>query len=225
MIGVSGTTLDYFRSLYTDAKVRIKTKYGLSDLIKLLRGLRQGCNASPLLFDIFINDILDELRALGVTVIGLDKKKRIVGLLYADDLVVICGTCSNLRKALEKIQEWGDLHEMTFGVSKCGVMGFGETADNKVRSCEWLLNGQRIPVVDKYIYLGIPFTRKLDLNIVTKAIVAKGLKALNANRPFIKCVYITICRYFTYCIHMQPTLIYIITLQILTKTHSGCLVL
>jgi hypothetical protein len=41
-----------------------------------------------LLFDIFINDILDELRALGVTVIGLDKKKRIVGLLYADDLVV-----------------------------------------------------------------------------------------------------------------------------------------
>ena len=190
MIGVSGTTLDYFRSLYTDAKVRIKTKYGLSDLIKLLRGLRQGCNASPLLFDIFINDILDELRALGVTVIGLDKKKRIVGLLYADDLVLICGTRSNLRKALEKIQEWGDLHEMTFGISKCGVMGFGETADNKVRSCEWMLNGQRIPVVDKYIYLGIPFTRNLDLNIITKAVVAKGLKALNANRPFLKCLQI-----------------------------------
>ena len=90
LIGVSGACLDFFRSLYTDAKMRVKTKYGLSDPIETLRGLRQGCNASPILFDIFINEILAECHRFGVTVIGLDKNGRIVGLLYADDLILLC---------------------------------------------------------------------------------------------------------------------------------------
>ena len=192
MIGVSGTTLEYIRSLYSGATVRVRTKYGLSGLVQLLRGLRQGCNASPALFDIFINEILAECQELGVTVMGLDKDRNIVGLLYADDLVLICSNRHNLRDALGRIQAWGRLHEMTFGVRKCGIMGFGPQAREKVRSQEWTLDGQVIPIVDKYDYLGIPFTSELDLSVIAEARAAKGRKALDAIRPLVGCLQIPI---------------------------------
>ena len=192
LIGVSGATLEYIRSLYSGATVRVRTKYGLSGLVQLLRGLRQGCNASPALFDVFINDILAECQELGVTVIGLDKDRNIVGLLYADDLVLICSNRHDLRVALGRIQSWGSLHEMTFGVRKCGIMGFGPQARAKVRSQEWSLDGQVIPIVDSYDYLGIPFTSDLDLSIVAEARAEKGRKALDAVRPLVGCLQIPI---------------------------------
>ena len=190
MIGVSGTTLAYFRSLYMGATVRVRTKYGVSDVVNLMRGLRQGCNASPLLFDIFINDILSECAAFGVHVIGLDKDGRIVGLLYADDLVLICSKRSDLRRALEKIQSWGILHEMTFGVKKCGIMGFGNGAVDRLRLRQWRLDDQVIPIVETYDYLGIPFTSDLNLSIISEARAVKGLKVLNSVRPLIGCIQI-----------------------------------
>jgi len=192
MIGVSGTTLSYFRSLYTGAKVRVRTKYGLSEVVHLLRGLRQGCNASPLLFDIFINDILSECEALGVQIIGIDKTGRVVGLLYADDLVLICGSRRDLHRALDLIQAWGTLHEMAFGVRKCGVMGFGEGAMDKLRRHQWRLDNQDIPIVERYDYLGIPFTSDLDLALIAETRAAKGLKALHAIRPLLGCLQIPI---------------------------------
>ena len=192
MIGVSGRALEYFRSLYTGAVVRVRTKYGLSDVVRLLRGLRQGCNASPLLFDIFINDILSECKTLGVKVLGVNNQGRIAGLLYADDLVLICSSRRALHIALEKIQAWGTLHEMAFGVNKCGVMGFGEGAMDDLRLHEWSLDGQIIPTVERYDYLGIPFTSDLDVSLIPESRAEKGLKALNAIRPLVSCLQIPI---------------------------------
>ena len=192
LLGVSGRCLAYFRSLYSDATARVKTKYGLSDLIQLLRGLRQGCPASPLLFDIFINDILADCDALGVTLVGLDRNGRIVGLLYADDLVLICNTTRSLQKALDKIQAWGQLHEMTFGVSKCGLMGFGENAMEKLKSKVWMLDGHAIPIVPEYRHLGIPVSHDLSLHRVAKDRAKKGRKALYGVLPLVRCPQIPI---------------------------------
>ena len=191
MIGVSGTALEYFRSLYTGATVRVRTKYGLSGVVPLMRGLRQGCNASPLLFDIFINDILDGCEALGVKVMGLVEGK-LVGLLYADDLVLTCDDCQSLQRALDLIQEWANKHEMTFGVNKCGVMGFGPNGMDMVRDRVWTLGDEIVPVVEEYDYLGIPFTGDLDLAVVAKARAAKGIKVLNSKRAMLGCLQIPI---------------------------------
>ncbi|OLY78797.1 hypothetical protein AYI68_g7146, partial [Smittium mucronatum] len=48
-----------------------------------LCGLRQGCPASPILFDFYINDLFKGIQ--GVYVPGLTS--RIPGLLFADDAV------------------------------------------------------------------------------------------------------------------------------------------
>lgn len=194
LVGVDGKALAFFRALYANATVRVRTRYGLSDVVSLLRGLRQGCNASPLLFDIFINDILDDCAKYGVRVMGLPAERREVGLLFADDLVLVCGSVRKLRGALRRIQKWSSLYEMQFGVSKCGIMGFGEGACELLREehHRLVLDGQPIPLVSQYDYLGVLFTETLDLGAMADARAEKGQKCLHSLRPVLGCASIPI---------------------------------
>lgn len=189
IIGVSGKALAYFRALYTNPHIRVKTRYGFSDEVQLLRGLRQGCNASPLLFDIFINELLVNCARFGVQVLGLAKNRRICGLMFADDVVLLAPNCTKLQKALACIQKWAQIFEMSFGVQKCGVMGFGDGAQERIQQnhLRWVLDGQPIPIVTEYVYLGIPFDESLDTTKMAKARAEKGRKALNALRPVLGC--------------------------------------
>jgi hypothetical protein len=194
LLGVSGKSLGFFQALYSNPVVRVRTKNGLSELIPQLRGLKQGCNASPLLFNIFINDIMAGCKRFGVKLIGIDSNQREVGLLFADDLALICGQQTHLKRALKYIQRWADTYEMTFGIDKCGLMGFGEGASERLRVSpeRWTLSGRTIPIVDSYKYLGLIVTSNLDLDVMVKDRVAKGVKALNAMRPVLACVNIPV---------------------------------
>jgi len=192
LAGVSGKCLEFFRGLYANATVRVRTRCGMSEPIRVLRGLRQGCNASPLLFDVFINDILAGCEHLGVRVMGLAGDGREVGLLFADDLALMSSSRSRLRRAMELIQSWADTNEMRFGVAKCGVMGFGPRSSDLLSrdSSMFRLGGQPVPVVDSYVYLGVPFTPSLDLESMASARAEKGRKVLNSFRGVLSCVRI-----------------------------------
>ena len=194
LAGVTGQCLAFVRGLYANATVRVRTKSGLSEFIRLLRGLRQGCNASPLLFDVFINDILRGCEQLGVQVVGVDGNGRVVGLLFADDLVLICSNRRRLRQALELVQSWADVNEMRFGVGKCGVMGFGAGATERLQRNpdQFRLGDERVPLVDVYVYLGLPFTSPLSLPRMAASRAEKGQRALNAVQGALSCVSIPI---------------------------------
>jgi exonuclease III len=192
LAGVTGKCLEYFRGLYANATVRIRTKSGVSEVVRILRGLRQGCNASPLLFDIFINDILSGCRHLGVRVMGLSRHGREVGLLFADDLVLISNSRSHLRQALQLIDAWAATNEMKFGAGKCGVMGFGDGALDQLAQdpVPFRLGGEEIKIVESYVYLGVPFTSPVDLAAMSLARAEKGRRALNPLRGVLACVSI-----------------------------------
>jgi hypothetical protein len=61
--GVSGKCLAFFRALYADSWMRIRLGDGSrTPSRRIRRGLRQGDPAFPLLFNIFINDLLNNCR-------------------------------------------------------------------------------------------------------------------------------------------------------------------
>lgn len=194
LMGVDGRMLRYFRNLYESAGVRVRSGDGLSETIPLLRGLRQGCNASPLLFDIFINDILSDCQGLGVEVLGLDPEKRQVGLLYADDLVLIGKSRSQLKETLRRIEEWAVRNCMSFGVQKCGVMGVGQGAHERVCGDVdgWYLQGERLPLVESYTYLGLVFDKELSLDVMAADRARKGTRTLHGIQYVLRCQSIPI---------------------------------
>ena len=61
-MGVNGKFLCFLQSLYwvTSCRVRVGVKWSRTSSVNV--GLRQGCVLSPLLFSLYINGLVDELK-------------------------------------------------------------------------------------------------------------------------------------------------------------------
>ena len=141
----------------------------LSDPITLQRGTGQGNPLSCPVFDAFIDTLIQEVP--GVAVPGLDVAALIRGLLFADDAVLLCASLADARLALASVGEWAGVHGLEFGLPKCGILlcGGGEAALTELAEAGLELQGGKIPVVDRYTYLGGEFHGSLDLGPMVAA--------------------------------------------------------
>ncbi|KAI5065330.1 hypothetical protein GOP47_0020025 [Adiantum capillus-veneris] len=144
-----GRALRFFQApLYRSTSVKVQHMEQLSDSIPVQWGVRQGCSRSPCLFNIYINDILDadgETWGLGVP----NLLKRIKGLLFADDVVLLADSPESLQTSLDKVSEWAKTWGMTFGIDKCMVTVFhGDLQDLSMRI--FILGGEMVAVGETY---------------------------------------------------------------------------
>ena len=194
LAGVNGKTLQLIKELYRTAQQKLHTHLGLSEFIRQLRGLRQGDPSSPIIFNVFINDIFDriqkEVAAAGVSVVGL--QERLLGLLFADDLVIWAETPEKLQQMMEQITAWGNANHMSFGIGKCGVMGFGTGAQKQIKDTQFTLQTKRVPVVSSYKYLGVIITTEFDMEQMVQHRFQLGLSRLNSIRPTLRAQWLPI---------------------------------
>ncbi|KAH6578026.1 hypothetical protein BASA60_003812 [Batrachochytrium salamandrivorans] len=84
-MGFPRRTLAFLKALYTSSSARARAGSLLSDPFPVQRGVRQGCPLSGLLFNLFINDILDGVAP--ITVPGLSRDTNpIRGLIFTGHL-------------------------------------------------------------------------------------------------------------------------------------------
>ena len=114
-------TLKLISDLYTDARCKIQTSSGLTNAIPMRAGVRQGCPLSSILFNLTIEHIIRHVQsssAAGVEVCG----KEIKILAYADDILLIAPSHSDLQTSLNAISSAADLASLKFKPRKCASL-------------------------------------------------------------------------------------------------------
>ena len=85
--GLSFQFISLIDSMCSELKAAVKLSNGLTPFLNSTVGLRQGCNLSPLPFNIFVNDIFNIFDDLKCCPVKLNNKP-ITSLMYADDLIL-----------------------------------------------------------------------------------------------------------------------------------------
>ena len=170
-IGVPGKMLSALRCLYSNVQCCVNVNGVRTDYFNVTSGLKQGCLLSPLLFNLFTNDLVQELKKSGCGVdAGTDEKLCV--LCYADDIVCIGEQEEDVQTMLNIIHKWCQTWSMSVNTKKTQIVHF-RTASTPRTNYSFTLNASPISVVDRYKYLGLVVNEFLDYDL-TAAMVAKA---------------------------------------------------
>ena len=91
--------------------------------------MAQGCSLSPILFSVFINDLLKEVEQ-AVLGIQLSSGKTIGGMLLADDFVGVNDSKKSMQKLIDVVHSYCSKWRLRVNVIKSAVMVFSKDAVN-----------------------------------------------------------------------------------------------
>ena len=146
IIKIINDMLNKFTLVYMNEKIRTK------------RGLVQGSVLSPLLFNIYINDLLIAF-----------KINNIEARTFADDIVWFCESREQIDQSIWIMKEWSNNNGMSINSQKSGILKILRRK-NKIKGINNELN---IPKVESYCYLSIKINQTITLDEHSKILKAK----------------------------------------------------
>ena len=139
------------RSLFESNFSRLDVSGIKSEKIKHLRGLPQGSSLSPILFNFYIDSLIDMMQQESLMMNCLGVKSN--NLFFADDGNIHSNDKSVIQKILDIAHTWEADFGMKFSPEKCLVL-------SKQKNLDLYIGGIQLPQVEEATYLGIPFTVK-----------------------------------------------------------------
>ena len=171
--------------MYSKLQSCIQLQGGVSTTFNSLVGLKQGCNLSPLLFNLYINDIVSKINTSNRDAPFLENL-QVSCLLYADDIVLISETKEGLQESLNYLdhftKQW--FLEVNPTKTKCLTFTRGRYSKNPVI---FKLGDTNLENCDSYCYLGVTFCRSESMKMAAKWFLRDILTRIDA--LYTKAVY------------------------------------
>lgn len=143
--GIGGAVLRVIADMYTNAQARLFINGVLGKSFPVTNGVAQGCALSPLLFAIYLDDLLKEFRksGLGVPLGAL----RANALSFADDLLLLSPDAATTRRYIDILQQWCKECHLSVNVAKSGIVRCGALALEPME--RFLLNGKPLKYLEE----------------------------------------------------------------------------
>ena len=169
IIGIRGKLLDWIKSYLTDRKQYVGLNGAKSSTKTLHAGVPQGSILGPLLFLIYVNDIMD----------AVDVNIR----MYADDTCIYASgkneteIADKLNNALSNINNWANRWLVTFNPNKTESVCFSRKRSNNKPPL--LMNNTPIKDVKEHKHLGVVLQSNAKWKTQVESIITKCQKRLN----------------------------------------------
>lgn len=154
--GINGNFLNWIKLIYADPQAMVLTNGLTSQPFHLLRGTRQGCPLSPLLFTLAIEPLAMAIRKdpvlEGIKVGGVEHRIA----LYANDIILFCPNLKHTLPALlELIKLFGSFAGYKINDTKSAIMFMNENGpQNPPIHCPFLISPKG------FTYLGIKISTR-----------------------------------------------------------------
>lgn len=170
--GVDTKMITLLQNIYekSQSAVRIGNEYG--EWFQTDVGTRQGDPLSPLLFIVYLERVMDQVRqnTCGINVSGL----LINNLRFADDIDLIDEDLSSLQRQVELTKTAAEQSGLMININKTKTMVFGDrNIENRIQ-----VAGGTIENVDKFEYLGSLITWDNNCSEEIKRRIGKATGAL-----------------------------------------------
>lgn len=182
-VGVNGNMYRAMSAIYQSPQCRVKLgDSGMTtSWIDSNYGTLQGDVISPKNFSIVIDQLLQELNESGLGLYyGPNPGDRFACLAFADDLVVVAPTESQLQKLVSMVHSFCKLWRMSVNTDKTKTMVFRKNMQTKNENIAILYGDKKLEQVKQYKYLGIIFDETLRFGPAHEALAASGGRALGA---------------------------------------------
>ena len=172
-IGIRGTLLHWFKSYLSNRKQFVSFNGNKSSPLFIENGVPQGSILGPILFLIYINDIINTSELLNFT-------------LYADDSIIyVSGNSINdiilaANQELNKVLNWVTCNKLTLNMEKTHYVIFNRNKTFPMDIQPLLINNQPVKREQITKFLGVSLDEKLNFkkhisNIQTKINKQSGI--------------------------------------------------
>jgi hypothetical protein len=112
---------------YTHAKVRVITLNGATEPIEIIRGLKQGCPLSPIIFDICIEHLIEKLSSDGFKPFGYwwNINDGDIAQAYSDDILLCSRSYDDMMELVRVVQDFIMESNIQLNLKKCEMLKIG----------------------------------------------------------------------------------------------------
>jgi hypothetical protein len=178
-LGVSPKMIRTFSIIYSKCNTRIRLDENLSSHIAITEGLMQGCVASPLLFTLYIADIVQLLKNSGISGVNFNDLYELQLLLFADDMVLLASSARALQLKINLLKGYFEGLGLKINVAKTKIVIY-RRGGKLPANIAFQFGNEELEIAKKYRYLGIVFSSSCLFRKAAEDAKRKGMMALGS---------------------------------------------
>ena len=143
-------------------------------MFKTTVGVRQGCLLSPVLFNLFLEEIMAGIQDEHISTISIGGR-NLSNLRFADDIDLIAGSNDELQTLTNKLSSSASRYGMQISAEKSKIM---INSNKRNLHSNIKLYGEKLEEVEQFIYLGATITKDGSSDSEIKIRLAQATSAM-----------------------------------------------